>query len=183
MLPIPFSKYVPTFLADNSDDSMTSMMSKAESNVLAWADEIIEISYLLSPDRCPEPYLEELAYFVGADIYSEDTERAKRIKIVNAIATHSLRSTWIGHIKIIIDAITGLNSAIVLSTSFVPPVPIVKGAVYVNCHVGIFISTLTLAQIESIKAQLIYDVVPVYFYFYYGFINAGGAWVEYDHIT
>jgi len=265
MLPIPAINYIPRMFKDYPDDAIVALTDKMDTHIEEWRDEITAMPRLYLPDMCPEPYIEELGYMVGANIYEQDTEREKRIKIVNAIDTHRLRGTWEDHAKIIIDEITGgldsrlkadsasisaevfttnfaVNSELTVarvyttgervqvSTTNTLPAPLAAvtdywviyvtattiklaltkadahngveitllsdgvgvhtitlystpAVTYIDCHFGINVPTLTAAQIASIKAQLIYDVVPCYFYIYYGYIDGSSVFQLYDSIV
>ena len=56
------------------------------------------------------------------------------------------------------------------------------GNIYIDCHEGIDVATLTAAQRAKIVLDLTYDVVPAYFRVLLGYVNAAGLFVAYDII-
>jgi len=58
----------------------------------------------------------------------------------------------------------------------------VAGNIYIDCHEGIDVATLTAAQRAKIVLDLTDDVVPAYFRVLLGYINAAGIFVAYDII-
>lgn len=55
----------------------------------------------------------------------------------------------------------------------------VAGNIYIDCHKGVLVSTLTAAQIAQIVTELESDVAPAYMRIILGYINATGAFIEY----
>jgi hypothetical protein len=59
----------------------------------------------------------------------------------------------------------------------------IQGNVYINLHVGIFVSTLTNAEILAIVADIGSDIAPAYFRIYLGYENALGQFELYANGT
>jgi hypothetical protein len=55
----------------------------------------------------------------------------------------------------------------------------IVGNIYIDCHYGIFVSTLTAAQIIQIVDDMAIDIVPAYMRVYLGYIDATGAFINY----
>ena len=53
------------------------------------------------------------------------------------------------------------------------------GVLYIDCHYGIHVSTLTAAQIAKIVDELRTEIVPAYYKVYLGYIDAVGDWQYY----
>ena len=53
------------------------------------------------------------------------------------------------------------------------------GFFYINCHLGIYVSTLTANQIAQIIEDLKDDIVPAYFRVYLGYLDTSGKFIEY----
>lgn len=209
MIPSSSIKYFPKLYQE--DTKAIALAAFLDKYIDYWKDDVKNIKRLIRPDECPATLLDELGYFVNAGIQNIDSETAKREKIYGAIEGHKYRSTFIYDVKIKIDSITGLNSAIISNQtnngdwimmtgeSFEPPVTYwatmmdnytdikygldlfgdgtefgVWGNIYINCHVGIFVSTLTAAQIQQIRDTIIIDNLPAYFYVYLSYINTSG---------
>jgi hypothetical protein len=214
MLPIPFKKFIPRiFQSDSRSDNMATI---ADTHLKEWKNNIVNIKRLINPVECPVDFIDELGYFVGAEIQNTDTEDQKRKKIYNAIETQKLRSTFLYDSKLRIDSITGLNSKLVTMTDIhltsdwilcgdgTEPSAyywsalgcdgvdadlgidligdgteiVVAGNVYVNCHFGILISTLTASEIAAIKLYLA-DSVPAYMRMFLGYVDASNNFQYY----
>lgn len=57
----------------------------------------------------------------------------------------------------------------------------IQGNIYIDCHDGIHVSTLTAAQIQQIRDNISYDIVPAYMRIYLGYIDAVGSFVIYPN--
>jgi len=56
---------------------------------------------------------------------------------------------------------------------------VITGNVYIDCHSGINVSTLTADQISKIVMNLETDVAPAYMRVYLGYVNATGQFIKY----
>lgn len=114
MLP-SFSKDIPELLKRtvSSNPSASALITKSDSDVLDWKEEILEIIFLKVAERCPSSFLNELGYMFSAGLLDFDTERTKRIKVYTAIQRHKKRGSWTNDAKALIDAIAGGNSSLV----------------------------------------------------------------------
>jgi len=217
MLPIAFEDNIPVLLkkALTVDEAGQALADFWDEKYQELVNEIFEIYYFKRPDRCPSQFLDELGYWLAADIKTEDSDFTKRYKILKAIKTHKLRSTWTADAKNRIDAITGLNSviysqqnnddAIWLAQQSSDPdfywmtwqdnsgtdddlgiwwigdftEYVVAGNVYINCHEGVDVSTLTAEQIQQIVENLEMDVAPAYMAVYLGYVNSLDQFIVY----
>lgn len=55
----------------------------------------------------------------------------------------------------------------------------IAGNIYIDCHYGILVSTLTAAQITQIVNDIATDIVPAYMRVYLGYVNVAGAFINY----
>ena len=115
MLPIPFENFIPKMLKDTAttDDRAIAFIAKINDLLEEWRDELIELYYLKSPERCPNKFLSELGYWLGANLLAFDTEAEKRIKIESAVRRNVNIGSWENDAKIIIDGIAGGDASIV----------------------------------------------------------------------
>jgi hypothetical protein len=115
LLPIPFRDYVPKLLQDQIDStaSGTALVTKADTHILEWKSDILEMFFFKLAERCPTKFLNELGDFISAGLNSFDTDSEKRIKIQSAVQRHKTRSTWKKDAKIIVDGVAGGDSSIV----------------------------------------------------------------------
>lgn len=60
---------------------------------------------------------------------------------------------------------------------------VIAGNIYIDCHDGINVSTLTVEQIAQIVDEIAFDVIPAYMRIYLGYIDVTGAFVIYDTIN
>lgn len=218
MLPIPFDENIPKLLkkALSVDDAGQALVDFWDTKYQALKEEILEMQYFKRPERCPAAFLDVLGDMLAASIQQGDNDFTKRFKILKAIETHKLRSTWINDAKNRIDAITGLDStiysrqdnddAIWLAQEASDPdfywmtwqdnsgtdddlgiwwvgdftEYVIAGNIYIDCHEGINVSTLTAAQIADIVENLEKDVAPAYMTVYLGYINAIGQFIVYS---
>lgn len=218
MLPVPFLDYIPKLFRDNLQTETTALCNKADTHIELWKNDILNVQYLLDPDRCPSAFLSTLGAYLSAGIKSTDSDSVKRKKIYYAIETHKLRSTWDGSAKIIIDAITGLDARLINSRAFMDDMtiwvecdgvnnvgmkwapegcgddavykgikescpggdiePEIAGLIYIDCHYGVNVSTLTAAQIAEIVDNY-QDIAPAYMIIYLCYINATGQIIKY----
>ena len=88
-----------------------SMLSKTDGYYSDLWDIALSIQYARDPERCDARFLNQLGEFFLAGIDPGDDERTKRIKIYTAVRRHKDRGLW-ESTKILIDAITGLNSSV-----------------------------------------------------------------------
>lgn len=59
---------------------------------------------------------------------------------------------------------------------------VVAGNIYINCHYGIYVSTLTAAQIAQIVAEIELDIIPAYVRVVLGYLDSSGIFQIYDVI-
>jgi hypothetical protein len=115
MIPIPSINYIPKIMRDNIDQSGTALCNKLDTHLEALLVDIINLGYLLAPDRCPDAALDEFGYFLNAGILGTDTAQQKRQKIYGAIAGHKKRSLFAADIKPKIDIVAGGDSVLVIN--------------------------------------------------------------------
>jgi hypothetical protein len=73
-------------------------------------EETINLRYFYTIELIPTIFLDTIGNQLQAEIKQVDTDRQKRVKILNAIAGRAKRSLWADDVKIRIDNITGLNA-------------------------------------------------------------------------
>lgn len=114
MLPIPFEDNIPVLLrkALTEDDAGQALANFWDEKYQALADEILEMYFFKRPERCPAMFLDTLGDMLAASIKQGDSDFTKRFKILKAIETHKLRSTWTSDAKNRIDAITGYSAVL-----------------------------------------------------------------------
>ena len=56
---------------------------------------------------------------------------------------------------------------------------VIPGNIYINCHYGINVSTLTPTQIANIVAAFQFEIAPAYFILYLGYIDVSGNFQVY----
>jgi len=115
LLPMPFADFMPQILKNDSNPIGTIYTNKLDSMYGQLEGEIIEMQYFKTAWRCKSDFLDELGYFLAADLKNGDSELTKRKKISNAIMTHTKRSLW-DSTKAILDAITGYDARIISNT-------------------------------------------------------------------
>jgi hypothetical protein len=113
MLPKSFLKVLPKIYQDKGEASTLALAEKMDSIFTAIENDIKSLGTLHDPVRCPYWILNELGYFLNADLKNIDTEAVKRQKIETAIESHKNGGTWNKSIKLIIDSVVGGNSVIV----------------------------------------------------------------------
>ena len=116
MLPKNIFKFLPDPLADNIDNNGKALVNYLDQFCIETQQEILSVWYLKHPEQTKTITLDYWGDYLSAELKSNDTERQKRIKIVNAVQRHKLRGTWKFDIKIRIDNITGKDSKLVVST-------------------------------------------------------------------
>lgn len=55
----------------------------------------------------------------------------------------------------------------------------ISGNIYINCHDGITVSTLTSTQIDQIVYELRFDIAPAYMKIFLGYLDSAGAFIQY----
>jgi phage tail-like protein len=118
MLPIPSINYIPKIYRDANQSEMIALTNKIDDYVEYLFSDAMGLTDLLDPDKCPSNFLNNLGDYINAGILNSDSETTKRIKIYEAVATHKKRGSWVNHVKIIIDAITGYDARIFRGTDF-----------------------------------------------------------------
>lgn len=112
MLPLPFEKYVPTILKNNITVKGQALIDKVDTLLEVIKDEILEMYYFKDPVRTPNSFLEELGFWLNANLLNTDSDFNKRSKVKGAVRGHKNRGSWEDDAKIRIDSITSLDSAI-----------------------------------------------------------------------
>ena len=112
MIPIPSIDFLPKVFKDNTTTAWTQFTDEIDDQLQLILDDILGMQTFFIPDEVPARYLPYLGYFLNAGLLDQDTERTKRQKIYEAVATHKIRGSWKFQIKPILDAITGYNSKI-----------------------------------------------------------------------
>lgn len=218
LLGIPFDEFMPELLKRNISTAGQALIDWIDTDYEALEEEILEMYWFKLPERCPAIFLNELGNMLNANIKFGDTERQKRRKIKNAIATHKIRGSWTNDVKIRIDNITGYSAAlyavaiedsddaILLGYETTDPTAywstmqgdngaddllgmwmvgdftevVIPGNVYIDCHEGVNVSTLTAAEIAQIVAEIELDVCPAYMVIYLGYVNVSDEFVVYS---
>ena len=115
MFPIPSIKFIPRIF--QSDNKAITFAAFLDSYLMQIRDDVLRLPRTYRADEVNSIYLEELGYFLNANIKNIDTDATKRKKIFNAVATHKLRGTWVSDAKKRIDNITGYDSAIITAAN------------------------------------------------------------------
>ena len=109
---LPFEKYIPKVLQENLDNYGQAFIDYVDNLFTLVKKETTDLKYFYTVELIPDIFLDTIGNQFAAGILSSDTEKQKRIKILNAIAGHKKRSLWEDDIKIRIDSITGLNASL-----------------------------------------------------------------------
>jgi len=115
MIPNDIRDVFPEIYKDKDEDSLNALTDKMNEIILSIKTDIRNMANLKCPARCPSWLLDELGYWVSANIQNFNTETVKRKKIEDAIRTHKLRSTWEEDVKLKIDNYVGGDSSIITS--------------------------------------------------------------------
>lgn len=113
MLPVPFRRFIPRGYEIDGDASALAMAAKADEHLAEWKADVLEIAYLLSPERAPAAVLDLMIDFLNADIQKSAGEAQKRRGLLAAIASHKTRGEWLNSVKPIVDAIAGGDAKLV----------------------------------------------------------------------
>lgn len=111
LYPVPLLKYFPQEYVRTP--RLVQFSEAWDKLFTELACETIAIKYFRTPERCPSQFLFLLADKFGVNFLSSDTDRLKRIKIRDAIATHKKKDRFDADIKLKIDAITGLSASLI----------------------------------------------------------------------
>jgi hypothetical protein len=57
----------------------------------------------------------------------------------------------------------------------------IQGNIYIDCHDGVHVSTLTANQIQQIRDNISIDIVPAYMRIYLGYVDLIGSFVVYPN--
>ena len=118
-LPVPFKDFIPRAYWD--DPLSDVLATKADEHLEDWKADICNLSELIDPARIPAMFLDELGYYLNADLLPTDSERTKREKVWGAVEAHKRRGSWTADIKPKIDAIVGGNAVpCLMSTPTMP---------------------------------------------------------------
>ena len=109
---LPFEKYIPKVLQENLDNYGQAFIDYVDNLFTLVKKETTDLKYFYTVELIPDVFLDTIGSQFAAGILSSDTEKQKRIKILNAIAGHKKRSLWEDDIKIRIDSITGLDASL-----------------------------------------------------------------------
>jgi len=109
---LPFEKYIPKVLQENLDNYGQAFIDYVDNLFTLVKKETTDLKYFYTVELIPDVFLDTIGNQFAAGILSSDTEKQKRIKILNAIAGHKKRSLWEDDIKIRIDSITGLDASL-----------------------------------------------------------------------
>jgi hypothetical protein len=112
MLPLPTIKHMPKVLQENMDDFGQAFVDFLDEFVTELRDETIQLKFFYVIEKIPPQFLDILGAQLQAEIKQIDTDRQKRVKILNAISGRSKRSLWEEDVKIRIDNITGLDAVL-----------------------------------------------------------------------
>lgn len=104
---------VPKILQENINNDGQALVDKLDEYIGDWKEETNLMQNSNNPVLCPQSMLEELGYQISANLLNTDTDRQKRVKILNAVKGHKKRSSFNLDAKIKIDAIAGGNSKII----------------------------------------------------------------------
>lgn len=115
MLPETVKDYFPDIYVEKDEDSMNALVSVMDQLISDIEEDIREIGYSRDPVRANALVLDELGYWLSANINDFNSEMVKRKKIQDAIRTHKLRSTWETDAKLKIDNYVGGDSKIIIS--------------------------------------------------------------------
>jgi len=110
MYPLPTKKYIPKALQENMDNFGQALCDYLDNVIDEIKEETIDLRYFYTIELIPSQFLDAIGDQLQADLKQVDTDRQKRVKILNAIAGHAKRSLWEDDVKIRIDNITGLDA-------------------------------------------------------------------------
>ena len=96
---LPFEKYIPKVLQENLDNYGQAFIDYVDNLFTLVKKETIDLKYFYTAELIPDVFLDTIGSQFAAGILSSDTEKQKRIKILNAIAGHKKRSLWEDDIK------------------------------------------------------------------------------------
>lgn len=113
MLPLPFIDYIPQQLRQNINAQGQAFVDKIEELLTDISEEVLALYWLKLPERCPAKFLDELGFWLSAELNNFDTERDKRKKIYQAIEIHKRQNSWTQDLKIKCDNITGYSAQII----------------------------------------------------------------------
>jgi len=209
MLPIPFSKFIPSFF--NRDNKLTAMSDKIDSNLSEWKNDILNLNNIIDPAIIDSVLLDDIGSYLNASILNTDSNRIKREKVSEAIKGHKNRGLWEDDAKPKIDSIAGGDSKIFRSTDSSDWILFGGESTEVNNYWGtigvdgiddefgldligagdeievagnIYIDvdndSLTVDEIEQMKLSLI-DVVPSYYRVFLGYIDVSDQFVVYSN--
>lgn len=116
LLPIPFLDNVPSvmrkeILQEGSIDGK-AFCDYMDEFISSCDDLVRSFGHILSAERCPVQFLEELGYLLNAGIVPTDTESSKRNKIYSAVSSRLNPGSFENYIKALIDGATGFSSSI-----------------------------------------------------------------------
>jgi hypothetical protein len=110
MFPYPTKKYIPKILQENMDNFGQALCDFMDDCILELQEETINLRYFYTVELIPSQFLDIIGNQLQAEIKQVDTNRQKRVKILNAISGRAKRSLWEDDVKIRIDSITGLDA-------------------------------------------------------------------------
>jgi hypothetical protein len=110
MFPLPTKKYIPKVLQENMDNFGQALVDYLDNIIPEVKEETINLRYFYTIELIPSVFLDTIGNQLQAEIKQIDTDRQKRVKILNAIAGRAKRSLWFDDVKIRIDNITGLDA-------------------------------------------------------------------------
>jgi len=175
MIPLPFIRQIPKIF--QSDYFAQKIANKADIHLNDWKKDVLDLNKIYRSDEMNSILLDELGYFLNANLLNVDSELDKRKKIQKTIYVHKNRCLWKNDVKIRIDRIAGYDSqiySVVYGGS--------RGNIAINCHYGITMPVLTTEQINMIIEELKNDVVPAYMKVWIGYVDGSSTYIEYSEV-
>jgi hypothetical protein len=105
--------YIPSFF--NRDSKLNAFITETDDIINGIKDDIKTLNDMHIIEKTPAIMLNELGLYLNAGIRSGDSDRDKRIKIINAVAGHKVRGSFNLDAKPKIDLIAGGDSKIIRS--------------------------------------------------------------------
>ena len=114
MLPTPFLDFIPQIYRDsNNQVDVQALATFMDALIDSIQQEIIDFCNTYDVARMPSNILDEVGYYLSADLQELDTDRVKREKVVRAVQGHRRRGSWTLDAKPKIDTIIGGNAQLV----------------------------------------------------------------------
>jgi phage tail-like protein len=102
----PYIDYFPSAAKEDPEwQDFSDLLDALDADI---RDSITRMGDFYDVEKCPDYLLDKFAYFVGAPVLKSDSDRTKRIKILNAVRYHRAKGT-LANIEEIVEQITGFT--------------------------------------------------------------------------